>query len=524
MPAGQVLAPYSQRLGASAIDASVFLLTVGLGWLVWSAYSWTRGQTPGMQLLGLRVVDKQSFRIASWSRMLGREALVLVVAVVSIFTLGIPLLLYLVMFGNKDRKQLWDYAAGDVVTRAGTGAQKEAESWWAGEGSGKPSVASPQRETNPAPGWYADPIDSSRRRWWDGTKWAEKAVVPPVPREPSRQPVELATPRDIALLGEDQVLVMWVDIRNESAGDIATSKTPEDRLRGLILYINSGEKALQRAVELVSVVQAHDSSLSNDDQAKGEGTGWLYNALDVIPQDVTGPDNFGDQIRSLVGSLPPDVVGRIKDEATEKMQRSFAALAGIGDEMFDVIMAEDDPMPSDALDPMPSLAPDLPGFGGDRCLTGLLEANNHGAERLRTATSDEDKLVAILVIEATNRQMSERMKELVPSDESAFDDGRVRLFVDAFLQKSRDRFALIGEERKLSDSLGDEEVHKAVGRSEEIIQSHAGSRAGDGPDKQKSDALEPLDSDCKECPDCAEQVKSAARKCRYCGYRFEAPS
>lgn len=27
--------------------------------------------------------------------------------------------------------------------------------------------------------------------------------------------------------------------------------------------------------------------------------------------------------------------------------------------------------------------------------------------------------------------------------------------------------------------------------------------------------------DSKVCPDCAEQVKAAARKCRFCGYRFE---
>ena len=30
------------------------------------------------------------------------------------------------------------------------------------------------------------------------------------------------------------------------------------------------------------------------------------------------------------------------------------------------------------------------------------------------------------------------------------------------------------------------------------------------------------ESDLKACPDCAENVRTAARKCRYCGYRFDA--
>jgi hypothetical protein len=34
----------------------------------------------------------------------------------------------------------------------------------------------------------------------------------------------------------------------------------------------------------------------------------------------------------------------------------------------------------------------------------------------------------------------------------------------------------------------------------------------------------PTDTGQKTCPDCAETVLSAARVCRYCGYRFEPPS
>jgi tRNA(Ile2) C34 agmatinyltransferase TiaS len=30
-------------------------------------------------------------------------------------------------------------------------------------------------------------------------------------------------------------------------------------------------------------------------------------------------------------------------------------------------------------------------------------------------------------------------------------------------------------------------------------------------------------ADTKVCPDCAESVKEAAVKCRFCGYRFDQP-
>jgi hypothetical protein len=44
---------------------------------------------------------------------------------------------------------------------------------------------------------------------------------------------------------------------------------------------------------------------------------------------------------------------------------------------------------------------------------------------------------------------------------------------------------------------------------------------GDGELEASARELEAGPEDLKTCPDCGEQVKAAARKCRFCGYRFE---
>jgi hypothetical protein len=49
-------------------------------------------------------------------------------------------------------------------------------------------------------------------------------------------------------------------------------------------------------------------------------------------------------------------------------------------------------------------------------------------------------------------------------------------------------------------------------------QAPSGGQAGQEP------AATPDQRPMKACPDCAELVLEAARKCRYCGYRFDRPS
>ena len=52
------LASIGHRLGGKAVDFALSLVTLNIGWLIWSLVVWGNGQTPGKQILKMRVYDK----------------------------------------------------------------------------------------------------------------------------------------------------------------------------------------------------------------------------------------------------------------------------------------------------------------------------------------------------------------------------------------------------------------------------------------------------------------------------------
>jgi hypothetical protein len=74
---GHPLATPRHRLAAVFVDAGFYIVTLGIGWVIWNLIAWGNGQTPGEQVLKIRVYDAtQPNKAANWGRMAIRQALI----------------------------------------------------------------------------------------------------------------------------------------------------------------------------------------------------------------------------------------------------------------------------------------------------------------------------------------------------------------------------------------------------------------------------------------------------------------
>jgi hypothetical protein len=147
-------ASLGKRIEALALMPLLFVVTLGVGWLVWSVLEWRDGSTPSYRLLGLRVVRASDERPIRLARSLARSSIccLLVIPTVAICcVIGICF-----VFGasppddlfDHPRTAPWDYLTATKVT---------------------------DERTQPGPGgdvghWILRPIDLSRATRPPGTQ------------------------------------------------------------------------------------------------------------------------------------------------------------------------------------------------------------------------------------------------------------------------------------------------------------------------------------------------------------------
>jgi hypothetical protein len=113
MAAGVRLSSAGKRLGGHLLDVALLLVTLFVGWLVWSLIVYARAQTPAKQLLGMRVITVGSGVRAGWGRMFVREWVAkTILGFVSALLLYVP---YFWLLWDARNQELWDKMMDTIV-------------------------------------------------------------------------------------------------------------------------------------------------------------------------------------------------------------------------------------------------------------------------------------------------------------------------------------------------------------------------------------------------------------------------
>ncbi len=107
-------ASFQHRLGAIVLDATLLVITLGIGWLIWSFIVWGEGQTPAKKILKLRTINFTNGRPATWGHMGIREALIPIsISIASTLTGGIASIAWIVVeivfYFTKGQRTFRDY-------------------------------------------------------------------------------------------------------------------------------------------------------------------------------------------------------------------------------------------------------------------------------------------------------------------------------------------------------------------------------------------------------------------------------
>jgi hypothetical protein len=125
MAADQRAAGVGKRMEAFALTLPLFVVTLGVGWLIWSVVEWRRGRTPSYRLVGLRVVRSSDGRPIRLTRSLARCTICLVLVAPTVAVCCVVGFCFL--FGasapddlfHRSRTAPWDYLTGTKVVDDG---------------------------------------------------------------------------------------------------------------------------------------------------------------------------------------------------------------------------------------------------------------------------------------------------------------------------------------------------------------------------------------------------------------------
>jgi uncharacterized RDD family membrane protein YckC len=108
------------RLGAALINAVLVVVTLVVGYLIWTLVLWNQGTNPGKKICGLRMVKADTGRPCTFGDMLVRNFVMgsLVLSVIGTFTIGIGYVVDAFMIFGGRHQRLIDKMSGTLVVKA----------------------------------------------------------------------------------------------------------------------------------------------------------------------------------------------------------------------------------------------------------------------------------------------------------------------------------------------------------------------------------------------------------------------
>lgn len=105
------------RFGALLLDTLLFVVTCGIGWLIWDIVLWQQSTSPAKKMLNLKIVDINTGAPASMVQMLLREGLGKIV--LSAITGIVGIISAILILVVPSRQGVWDYISKTTVVREG---------------------------------------------------------------------------------------------------------------------------------------------------------------------------------------------------------------------------------------------------------------------------------------------------------------------------------------------------------------------------------------------------------------------
>ena len=113
------LASAGARLGSHLMEALLAVVTLGIGWLIWSFVEWGKGTTPGHKVLKQYIVDEKTGETFGRGRMAVRELVIkgLLCGFLYAVTFSVFYLVDSLMVVRDDRRTIHDRISGSLVVQ-----------------------------------------------------------------------------------------------------------------------------------------------------------------------------------------------------------------------------------------------------------------------------------------------------------------------------------------------------------------------------------------------------------------------